>query len=439
MINDSWWMPFTNNRAFQENPRMFERAEGCFLYTSDEREVLDITAGLWCMNLGHGQKHIADAVQQQIMQLDFAPSFQFGNPVTFRFAERLIRHTPEGINKVFFTNDGSSSIDTAIKMAYAYQRARGKGSKQRFVSRLGGYHGIHIGGTSLQGMPNNRKGFPTLDTVDFLPSLWDVDSNAFSRGLPQHGAEKADALLDIIELRGADSIAAVVVEPIIGAGGMMPPPQGYLERLRQLCDEHDILLVFDEVITGFGRTGSAFAATEFGVTPDIMTTAKGITGGTVPMGAVFTGDHIYQTIVHNAPDNVPEFFHGTTYSGTPIAAAAGNACLDLYEEKDLFQQSGGELIEYWEDALHSLREQLPMLIDIRNYGLLGGVTFAAHEQAPAGMGPLVHQRCYENGLLCRAVGHHMVMSPPLTIKPEEIDVFIERFIRSVNEVYASLK
>ncbi len=431
---EHWWQPFTNTRGFRENPRMFSRAEGCFLYTDDGRDVLDITACLWCMNLGHGRKEIAAAVKEQVETLDFAPGFSFGHEQAFRFAERLCQHTPEGMNRVFFTNDGSGSIDTAIKLARQYHLARGNAGKTRLVSRELGYHGINIGGTSIQGIANNRKGYPVLEEVDFLPSIFDIESNAFTRGLPTGGVEKAEALEGIVAERGADNIAAVIVEPIVGASGMVPPSLEYLQRLRDLCTKHDILLIFDEVVTGFGRTGAAFAANKLGVIPDLITCAKGITAGTIPMGAVIIRDDIQQTILDAAPAGTVELFHGTTYAGHPIAAAAGNACLDLYENEGLFERASGEIAEYWEDALHSLRD-IDALIDIRNYGLLGGITFAARpEQFPAGVGAAVHARCFENGLLCRGVGDHMVMSPPLTISKQEIDLFIERLRKSIAEV-----
>ncbi|MEH6583318.1 MAG: aminotransferase class III-fold pyridoxal phosphate-dependent enzyme [Halioglobus sp.] len=432
---ENWWQPFTNVRAFQENPRMFSRAEGCFLYNEAGQDILDITAGLWCCNIGHGRKSVADAVHTQLMALDFAPPFQFGTTPAFEFAQRLMEHTPDGINRVFFTNSGSEAVDTALKIAHLYQHARGKGSKQRFISREQGYHGVNVGGTSMQGLPTNRHGFPVLEQVDFLPGMLDIPNNAFSRGCPANGTESMVAAFEkIIALRGADSICAVIVEPISGAGGMVPPPVGYLQRLRELCDENDILLIFDEVITGFGRTGSAFAANEFGVTPDLMTSAKAINGGTVPMGGVFVKDSIQQTIFDNTPTNVPEFFHGNTYAGAPVAAAAGLAALDIYEAEGLFSCGSGEKGKYWEDALHGLQD-LSQVIDIRNYGMLGAVSFDPGSLPAKALGAKIHQRCYENGLLCRAVGDHMVMSPPLSISHEEIDLFIARFRQSVTEVF----
>lgn len=430
----NWWQPFTNVRGFRNNPRLIERAEGCFLYTSDGRDVLDITAGLWCANLGHSRKEVADAVHQQLLQMDFCPPFQFGSPVTFRFAEKLVAYAPDGLSRVFFTNSGSESVDTAMKIATAYQRARGKATKTRFIARERGYHGVNVGSTSLQGIPNNRKGFPTIDGVDFLADMLDIGTSAFSRGLPELGVDKAEELERIIAFRGADNICAVIVEPVVGAGGMVPPPQGYLARLREICDAHDILLIFDEVVTGYGRTGSAFAAVEFGVTPDLMTTAKAINGGTVPMGGVFIKEGIQQTIFDAAPTGVPEIFHGNTYAGAPVAAAAGLAAFEIYEREGLLTRASGPIGQYWEDALHSLRD-IPHLIDIRNYGLLGAITFKADAgKYPTGVGVPVHNKCFENGLLCRAVADNMVMSPPLTISEPEIDLFVERLRQSISDV-----
>ncbi|MCZ7600971.1 MAG: aminotransferase class III-fold pyridoxal phosphate-dependent enzyme [Gammaproteobacteria bacterium] len=431
---EHWWQPFTNVRAFRNNPRIFTRGEGCFLYTEDGRDVLDITAGLWCVAPGHGRPEIADAVRAQMMELDYAPGFQFGNPVTFRFADKLAEHAPPELGTIFFTNSGSESVDTALKIAYHYQVARGKPSRSRLVSRQRGYHGINIGGTSLQGLPNNRRNFPILHEVDFLDDTLDIAGSAFSRGLPERGAQKADQLEAIIAERGADNICAVIVEPVVGAGGMVPPPVGYLQRIREICDAHDILLIFDEVVTGFGRTGQCFASQTFGVLPDLMTTAKAINGGTIPMGAVFMKRHIQQTIFDAAPTTMPELLHGNTYAGSPVAAAAGLAAFGIYEREQLLTRASGPIGKYWEDALHGLRD-IDHVIDIRNFGLLGAVTFRSDpERFPAGVGVAVHNRCFENGLLARGVGDGMVMSPPLVISEAEIDLFVERYRKSIAEV-----
>lgn len=431
---ENWWQPFTNVRGFRANPRIISRAEGCFLYTEDGRDILDMTAGLWCVAPGHGRREIADAVHEQMMTMDYAPPFQFGNPVTFRFAEKLASHAPDGLDRVFFTNSGSESVDTALKIAFHYQVARGKPNKTRLVSRQRGYHGINVGGTSLQGLPNNRRGFPVLDNVDFLDDTLDIAHAAFSRGLPEHGAEKADQLAAIIEQRGADNVCAVIIEPIVGAGGMVPPPAGYLQRIREICDANDVLLIFDEVVTGFGRTGQCFASQALGVTPDLMTTAKAINGGTIPMGAVFVHRDVQQAIFDAAPAGGPELFHGNTYAGSPVAAAAGLAAFGIYEREQLLTRASGPIGQYFEDALHGLRG-IDGIVDIRNFGLLGAVTFAADaERFPGGTGMAVHNRCFENGLLARGVGDGMVMSPPLTISETEIDLFIQRYRRSIEEV-----
>ncbi len=431
---DHWWQPFTNVRAFRNNPRIFTRAEGCFLYTDDGRDVLDITAGLWCVGLGHSRREVADAVHKQLMELDFAPPFQFGNPTTFRFAEKLAAHAPPELGRIFFTNSGSESVDTAIKIAFQYQSARGKASKTRLVSRQRGYHGINIGGTSLQGLPNNRKGFPILHDVDFLDDTLDITNSGFSRGLPANGADKADQLADIIDQHGAGTVCAVIVEPVVGAGGMVPPPQGYLQRLREICDANDVLLIFDEVVTGFGRTGQCFGSQSLGVVPDMMTTAKAINGGTIPMGGVFIKPEIQQTIFEAAPVTGPEIFHGNTYSGSPVAAAAGLAAFEIFENEGLLTRASGPIGKYWEDALHGLRD-IDHIVDIRNFGLLGAVTFKSDaNRFPGGTGVAVHNKCFENGLLARGVADGMVMSPPLTISESEIDLFIERYRRSIVEL-----
>lgn len=432
---ESLWLPFTANTNFKANPRIFNRAEGMYLYTDDGRDILDGTACLWCVNVGHGRKEVVEAVSNQLATMDFAPSFQFGHDVGFEFANRLIQYTPPGMNKVFFTNSGSESVDTALKIAIAYQNARGKTGKTRFVSRVNSYHGVNWGGTSLAGIPGNKKGYPSLLEVDLIPDTKDLERNAFSRGLGEHGGvERANELEKVIAERGADSIAAVIVEPIAGAGGVIIPAKGYLQRLREICDAHDILLIFDEVITGFGRTGSPFAATEFDVIPDIMTTAKGITAATVPMGGVFVQDKVYQTITESADGGI-EFAHGYTYSAHPVACAAGNAVLDIYEKENLFTRAGGEIGQYWEDGLHSLKG-LPNVIDIRNYGLLGAIEFQPDDRYPNGIFFDMLKTGFENGVLLRGIGNSLAVSPPLIIEKPEIDRLVEGIAKTINQVYA---
>lgn len=433
---DSLWLPFTANTDFKSNPRLFSKAEGVYLYTNDGREVIDGTACLWCVNVGHGRKEIADAVAKQLSTMDFAPSFQFGHDVGFEFANRLIQYTPPGLNKVFFTNSGSESVDTALKIAMAYQNARGKENKHRFVAREKSYHGINMGGTALAGIPGNKKGYTSLLEVDFLPHTQNLEHNAFSRGLGEYGGiENANTLEAVIEQRGADSIAAVIVEPIAGAGGVIIPAKGYLQRLREICNQHDILLIFDEVITGFGRTGSAFASTEFDVVPDIMTTAKGITSAMVPMGGVFVQDEIYDTITQAAPEKGIEFSHGYTYSAHPVACAAGNAVMDIYEKESLFTRAGGEIGKYWEDSLHSLKH-LPNVVDIRNYGLLGAIEFAPVDRYPNGIFMEMLKAGFESGVLLRGIGNAIAMSPPLIIEKEQIDRLMEGVEKTVRQVYS---
>ena len=429
----SHWMPFSPNRAFKEGPRMFERAEGNYMYTDKGDQILDTTAGLWCMNAGHGRKEVADAVHAQMMQLDYAPGFNFGHPKVFEFANRLVDIAPEGIDHVFFTNSGSESVDTAIKMVLNYWNKMGKTGKRRFISREKSYHGINIGGTSLAGLPANRAGYPSAMPVDFIQHTLDIDNNAFSKGLPEHGADKADEVERLVALHGADTIAAVIVEPVVGAGGMIPPPKGYLQRLRDICTKHGILLIFDEVITGFGRTGNAFASQTFGVTPDVMTTAKGITGGMVPMGAVFVSGKMYDDVMANAAPGV-EFYHGYTYSGHPIACAAGLAVLDIYEKEGLLTRASGEIGEYWQQALHSLAD-LDCVVDVRNLGLLGAIEFAADSAAPAGVAPKMFQPLFDAGMMARPIGNCIAMSPPLTISKEQIDFAVATIRKVATEVF----
>ena len=367
----AFWMPFTANRQFKQAPRMFVSAKDMHYTTTDGRKVLDGTAGLWCVNAGHCRPKITEAIATQAGELDFAPTFQMGHPIVFEFANRLVDIAPAGLNHVFFTNSGSESVDTALKMAIAYHRAKGDGSRFRLIGRERGYHGVNFGGISVGGIVNNRKLFGTLLTgVDHMPHTHLPAKNAFTRGQPEHGAELADELERIVALHDASTIAAVIVEPVAGSTGVLVPPKGYLQKLRAICDKHGILLIFDEVITGFGRLGTPFAADYFGVTPDIMVTAKGVTNGVIPMGAVFVKSAIHDVFM-NGPDHLIEFFHGYTYSGNPIACAAGLGTLDTYKEEGLLTR-GAELAAHWEDALHSLKGE-PHVIDIRNIGLVGAV------------------------------------------------------------------
>ena len=362
-------MPFTSNRAFKLDPKLFVGAKGMYYTTTNGRQVLDGLAGLWCCNAGHCHPKIVAAVQEQVATMDYATAFQMGHPLAFQLADQIGRLTPDGLEHVFFTNSGSEAVDTALKIALAYHRIRGEGQRTRLIGREKGYHGVGFGGVSVGGMGNNRKAFiPQLPGVDHLPHTLDLERNAFTKGLPTFGIERAEALEALVTLHGAENIAAVIVEPMSGSAGVILPPQGYLQRLREITRKHGILLIFDEVITGYGRVGAPFASQRWGVTPDIITTAKGLTNGSIPMGAVFVAQHIHDAFMQG-PQGLIEFFHGYTYSGHPVAAAAALATLDIYANEQLLTRAA-ELEDYWADALHSLRD-LPNVIDIRNTGLVG--------------------------------------------------------------------
>jgi beta-alanine--pyruvate transaminase len=419
---DAFWMPFTANRQFKRNPRMFVGAKGMYYQTDDGRQVLDGTAGLWCCNAGHGRDRIVKAVQDQVVAMDYAPAFQMGHPKAFELAARLVNYLPQPLEHAFFTNSGSESVETALKIAIAYHRAKGKGTKTRLIGRERGYHGVNFGGISVGGIVNNRKFFGSLLTgVDHIRHTHDPARNAFSRGQPDHGAEFADDLERIITLHDASTIAAVIVEPVAGSTGVLIPPKGYLERLRAICTKNDILLIFDEVITGFGRLGKPFATEYFGVTPDLITTAKGINSGVIPMGAVFATAEIYNAFM-TGPEHMIELFHGYTYSAHPIACAAALASLDVYEEEGLFTRAG-DLAKYWEDGLHSLKG-LPHVIDIRNIGLIGAVELSSIAGEPTKRAFQVFLDAYEKGLLIRTTGDIIALSPPLIVSKAEIDTII---------------
>ena len=413
----AFWMPFTANRQFKDAPRLLAEASGMYYRTVDGDTVLDGTAGLWCCNLGHAREEITAAVSRQLATLDFAPTFQMGHPLPFRLAAALSEVAPPGLDRIFFTNSGSESVDTALKMAMAYHRARGEGQRVRLIGREKGYHGVGFGGISVGGLVNNRRTYVTLPGVDHIAHTFDPERNAFSRGLPDHGAEKADEVERLVALHGAETIAAVIVEPVAGSAGVLPPPKGYLERLRAICDRHGILLIFDEVITGFGRLGEPFAAQALGVTPDIMTTAKGITNGALPMGAVFAHRKVHDAIVQGPPAAI-EFFHGYTYSGHPVACAAAIASLEIYRRDGLFTRVKS-LAGPWEDSLHALRGK-PNVIDIRNIGLMGAIELAPRLDAPGARGYEVLVKALKAGLLVRATGDIIALSPPLIVSEAEI-------------------
>ena len=415
----AFWMPFTANRQFKQTPRMFVAAEGMHYTTGDGRQVLDGTAGLWCCNAGHKRPKIVEAIQAQAAELDYAPAFQMGHPKAFELATRLRDMAPEPMEHVFFTNSGSESVETALKIAIAYQRAIGQGTRTRLIGRERGYHGVNFGGISVGGIVNNRKFFGTLMTgVDHLPHTHLPDQNAFTRGQPEHGAYLAEDLERIVALHGPETIAAVIVEPMAGSTGVLMPPKGYLERLREICTQHGILLIFDEVITGFGRLGSSFGAEHFGVMPDMITCAKGLTNGVIPMGAVLATKQIHDAFM-TGPEHLIELFHGYTYSGNPMAAAAGLATLETYREDGLFERAA-DLAGYWEDGLHSLRD-CPHVIDIRNMGLIGAVELEPIAGEPTKRAFQAFLDCYEKGVLIRTTGDIIAMSPPLIIEKPQID------------------
>jgi beta-alanine--pyruvate transaminase len=411
-------MPFTANRQFKTNPRLLTAAQGMYYRDREGRQILDGTAGLWCVNAGHGRPEIAAAVQQQLLQLDYASSFQMGHPGAFQLADRLVKLLPGDLNHVFFTNSGSEAVDTALKIAIAYHALGGEPSRQRLVGRERAYHGVNLGGVAVGGIATNRRFFGDLiPGVDHLRHTHDLAHNAFSRGQPPWGAALADELEQVVAKRGADAIAAVIVEPVYGATGVLVPPVGYLQRLRQICDRHGILLIFDEVITGFGRLGTPFAAEYFDVLPDLVVAAKGITNGNIPMGAVFVRQGIYDRFMA-ASDSGIEFFHGYTYSGHPVACAAGLATLDIYETEGLFGRVQ-TLAAAWEAAAHSLKGTRHV-IDVRNLGLLAGIELDPTDK-PGARGFEVFLRCFEAGVFVRAAGDNIALSPPLIIQPAQID------------------
>jgi beta-alanine--pyruvate transaminase len=414
----SFWMPFTANRQFKKTPRLLARAEGMYYWTPEGRQVLDGTAGLWCVNAGHCRPKIVEAVKRQVATMDFAPTFQMGHPIAFEFADRLARIAPAGFSRVFFTNSGSESVDTALKIALAYQRARGEAQRFRLVGRERGYHGVNFGGMAVGGLQANKRMFgPGVAGVDHIRHTHDPARNAFSRGQPAHGAEFADELERVCALHDPSTIAAVIVEPVAGSAGVLVPPQGYLERLREICTRHGILLIFDEVITGFGRLGQPFASQRFGVTPDLFTTAKGLTNGTVPMGAVFVRDTLYETFMQG-PEGI-ELFHGYTYSGHPVACAAGLGTLETYADEGLLTRAGS-LEKYWEDAAHSLKDARHV-VDIRNCGLIAAIELEPRAGAPGRRAYEAFVSAFESGVLTRVTGDIIALSPPLIVEKPQID------------------
>jgi beta-alanine--pyruvate transaminase len=429
---EAFWMPFTANRQFKGKPRLFVAAKDMHYTTIEGRQVLDATAGLWCVNAGHGRKKIVEAVQQQIARMDYAPAFQMGHPLAFELASKVIQLLPGDFDHVFFTNSGSESVDTALKIAIAYQRAKGQGTRQRLIGRERGYHGVGFGGISVGGISANRKVFGSLLTgVDHLPHTHLPAKNAFSRGEPEHGGDLAEDLERIVALHDASTIAAVIIEPVAGSTGVLIPPKGYLKRIREICDKHGILLIFDEVITGFGRLGESFATEYFEVKPDMITCAKGLTNGSIPMGAVICRKGIYDAFM-DAPENSIELFHGYTYSGHPVACAAGVASLDIYKEEGLFERAR-DLSGYWEDGVHSLKG-LPNVIDLRNLGLIAGIELAPRPGKPTARAFEAFLSCYEKGVLIRTTGDIIALSPPLIVEKGHID----QIFGTISEVLKTL-
>jgi beta-alanine--pyruvate transaminase len=420
---ESHWMPFTANRQFKAKPRILARAKGMHFWTDDGRQILDGVAGLWCVNAGHGRPEVTSAVAKSLETLDFAPPFNMGHPQAFELANAVKKIAPAGMDHVFFVNSGSEAVDTALKIALQYHRLKGEATRTRLIGRERGYHGVNLGGTSVGGMVPNRKAWAPVMVpgVDHLPHTHDLAKNAFTRGQPEHGASLATELERLVALHDASSIAAVIVEPIAGSTGVLVPPKGYLQKLRELCTKHGILLIFDEVITGFGRTGSAFGAQEFGVTPDIITCAKGLTNGCVPMGAVIVKKEIYDAFM-TGPEGAIELFHGYTYSSHPTACAAGLATLGIYERDGLFQRAK-ELAPYWQDAVHSLKG-LPGVIDVRNYGLVAAIEYEPIAGSPGARGFQTFLKSYDAGILVRAAGDATAMSPPLIIEKNQIDELV---------------
>ena len=420
---ESYWMPFTANRQFKAKPRVLAKASGMHYWTPDGRQILDAVAGLWCVNAGHGRREITEAVARQLETMDYAPPFQMGHPGAFELANRVAAIAPAGLDHVFFANSGSEAVDTALKIAIGYHRVRGDAARTRLIGRARAYNGVGFGGLSVGGIAANRKMWSSvlLPGTDHLPHTHDLGKNAFSRGLPAYGAHLADELERLIALHDASTIAAVIIEPIAGSTGVLLPPRGYLARIRELCDRHGLLLIFDEVITGFGRTGSPFASQEFGITPDLITCAKGLTNGCVPMGAVIAKKGIYDAFMQG-PDGI-ELFHGYTYSAHPVACAAGIASLDIYAREGLLTRAKS-LAKDWEDAAHALREA-PHVIDVRNYGLILGLELEPIAGKPGARGFDVYAKCFERGLLVRQTGDILALSPPLIIEPAQIQQIFE--------------
>ena len=420
---DAYWMPYTGNRQFKRDPRIIQSAQGVWFTDSDGRQVLDGHSGLWTTGLGHARSEITEAVSRQMAELDFCPPFQFGHPKAFELATKIADLMPGDLNHVFYTNSGSESADTSLKMARAYWQLKGDTRKTRFIGREKGYHGVNYGGVAVGGIPANKKLFGEVLEADHLSHTM-LPENAFTRGMPNHGAHLADELEALVERYGADTIAAVIVEPMGGSAGVLPPPQGYLQRLRELCDKHNLLLIFDEVITGFGRCGAMTGADAFGVTPDILNVAKQLTNGAVPMGAVIASSEVHETFMANAgPDYVLEFAHGYTYSAHPVACAAGLAALDVLVEEGLPQRVAAEA-PYFESLLHEQLSEKPFVTDVRNYGFAGAITLEAKGDEPLRRPFEVAMAMWERGVLVRYGGDTIQMAPHFVTQREQMDQLV---------------
>jgi beta-alanine--pyruvate transaminase len=432
---EAFWLPFTANRSFKKNPRIIAGAKDMHYITPDGRKVMDGTAGLWCCNAGHSRQPVVEAIQKQAAELDFAPTFQFGHPKAFQLASRIAAMAPGDLDHVFFCNSGSEAVDTALKIALAYWNARGQGQRTRLIGRERGYHGVGFGGISVGGIVNNRKFFGGLLTgVDHLPHTYNRAEQAFTKGQPEWGAHLADELERIVQLHDASTIAAVIVEPMAGSTGVLPPPKGYLERLRAICDKYGFLLIFDEVISGFGRLGTPFAAERFGVTPDMITFAKAVNSGTVPMGGVVARKGIYDTFM-KGPEHVIELFHGYTYSGHPLAAAAGVATLDLYRDEGLFERAA-KMEEMWADAAMTAFKGLPNVLDVRTMGIVAAIDLASRPDAVGLRAFEVMDKGFrDHDVMIRITGDTLALSPPLTISEDQVGELFDKVAKTIRAVH----
>ncbi|URQ67322.1 aspartate aminotransferase family protein [SAR86 cluster bacterium] len=429
---DNYWLPFTPNKKFKANPRLLTSAKGMFYKSDDGREVLDGIAGLWCTNAGHCHPKIVAAVQNQAAELDYATAFNMSHPKAFELAEKVSSLTPKGLDRIFYGNSGSEAVETAMKVALAYHASKGDGQKTKFVGREKGYHGVNFGGVSVGGLTPNRKSFgPLLPGIDHMPHTWDTEHMAFSKGQPEWGLHLADELEKILILQDPSTVAAVIIEPVTGSGGVIVPPVGYLERIREICTKHNVLLIFDEVITGFGRLGCCFAANRFDVRPDMITMAKGLTSAMIPMSAVAFDNSIYDQLMEG-PEAMIELFHGYTYSGHPVACAAGIAALDVYEEEGLFNRAK-EMEPHFQEAIHSLKG-LNQVIDIRNIGLMGAIHFGSDGLPATEFAAKVFQHCYDNNVLVRYSGEFLVLSPSLIVEKEHLDTIADALKAAITSV-----